>query len=320
MKKRLLLFLLCTPLLPLAAQDAVMTAAPTPASSPTAPPEKTPLSIPGSEPFVFRKTVTGELRLHVVKPRGWAASSKHPCLISFFGGGWTNGNPERSIEWARWAADHGIVGVAPDYRTRSRFQGTPEQCVSDGRAAVCWVQEHAAELGVDPARIICAGGSAGGHVAAWTAIPGKGPGADDPGAPDPLPVALVLFNPVTDTKDSGYGGAKRFDGSADRALACSVPDRMPTKMPPAIVFHATADTTVPYGNSVDFRDKLLASGNRCELITFQGLGHSYYSSKYGAEGAAAKEKTKQEMERFLGELGLIRALGSEVPGNPPPSK
>jgi acetyl esterase len=281
---------------------------PVPSATPSAtPPEQTPLSIPGSEPFVFRTIGETELRLHVVKPKGWTASAKLPCLVSFFGGGWTHGTPAHSIEWARWAAEHGMVGVAPDYRTSERYKGTPEDCVSDARAAVRWVQSHAAELGVDSSRIICAGGSAGGHVAAWTAIPGKGPGADDPGAPDPLPVALVLFNPVTDTKDSGYGGAKRFGGSAERALACSVPDQMPAKMPPTIVFHATADQVVHYKNSTDFRDKLVAAGNQCELITFEGLGHSYYSKKYGAEGAAAKVKTEEEMGKFLGSLGLIKS-------------
>jgi len=256
--------------------------------------------------MTFRKIVATELLLHVVKPEGWTASGKLPCLISFFGGGWVNGTPSHSIEWARWAAEHGIVGVAPDYRTRSRHNSQPEDSVSDARAAVRWVQEHAAELGVDPSRIICAGGSAGGHVAAWTAIPTKGPGVDDPGAPSPLPVALILFNPVTDTKDSGYGGTKRFGGSAERALACSVPDQMPAKMPPTIIFHAKADKTVPFKNSTDFHDKLVAAGNRCELVSFEGLGHSYYSAKYGAEGASAKVTTKQEMEKFLVNLGLIK--------------
>jgi len=276
-------------------------------------PEKTPEMIPGSEPFVFRKTPQVDLRLHVVKPKGWSASAKLPCMISYFGGGWTGGTPERSIEWARWAAQHGMVGVAPDYRTRGRFNTKPEECVSDGRAAVRWVQEHAGELGVDPSLIVCAGGSAGGHVAAWTAIPGKGPGADDPGAPEPRPAALVLFNPVTDTKEgSGYGQAKRFDGSVDRALACSVPYRMPEKMPPTIAFHATADTTVPYANSVAFREKMLRNGNRCELVTFEGLGHSYYSTKFGAAGAAAKVTTQQEVEKFLADLGLIKASSPAV--------
>lgn len=267
--------------------------------------ETTPLSLPGSEPFVFRTVGDIQLRLHVVKPKSWAKENQRPCLVSFFGGGWNSGTPERSIGWAKWAAGLGLVGIAPDYRTRDRLGGTPEDCVSDGRAAVEWVQAHADELGIDPKKIIVLGGSAGGHVAAWTAIPSFGP----PGNSDPTPIAppaaLVLLNPVTDTKAGGYGGPKRFGGSAARALACSVTDQMPAKMPPTIVFHATADATVPYANSVAFRDKLVKDGNRCELVTFEGLGHSYNSSKYGAAGKAADQKTHEDVGRFLASLGLI---------------
>ena len=113
------------------------------------------------------------------------------------------------------------------------------------------------------------------------------------------------MNPVTDTKDSGYGGTKRFGGSAARARACSVPDQMPPRMPPTIVFHATADKTVPYANSVDFRDRLTAGGIRCELVTFEGLGHSYNSSKFGEAGKAADQKTHEDVATFLTGLGLI---------------
>ena len=298
---------------PSSLQNQPLNAKPAPTPEP---PEETPLSFPGSEPHVYRKAGDVELRLHVVKPPGWKASDKLPCLIAYFGGGWTHGTPKSTISWAKWAADHGMVGVAADYRTRHRHGTTPEACISDGRASVRWVQEHAAELGVDPSRIVAAGGSAGGHVAAWTAITGKGPGADDPGSPDPRPAALILFNPVTDTKDSGYGGTKRFGGSASRALACSVPDQMPGQMPPTIVFHGLVDTTVPYSNSVDFRDKLALSGNRCELVGFEGLGHSYSSSKFGAAGAAALVRTKAEMEKFLGSLGLIKPQAA-APSVPP---
>ena len=273
------------------------------------PVEITPLSLPGSEPFVFRTAGTNELRLHVVKPAGWSKKDRRACMVCFFGGGWNNGNPEKSIGWAKWAAGLGLVGISPDYRTRDRLGGTPEDCVSDGRAAVRWVQEHADELGVDPAKIIVEGASAGGHVAAWTAISSPGPGKDDP-APEIQPAALVLVNPVTDTKDGGYGGTKRFGGDAARALACSVPDQMPVKMPPTIVFHATADTTVPYANTVAFRDKLVSNGICCELVTFEGLGHSYYSSKFGEEGKAAYNKTCEDAAAFLASLGLI---GTKTP-------
>jgi acetyl esterase len=266
--------------------------------------EVTPLSLPGSEPFVFRKIGDVELRLHVVKPKGWTKEDKRPCLVAYFGGGWTSGTPESSIRWAKWAASHGLVGIAPDYRTRTRFQAVPEDCISDGRASVRWIEDHAPELGIDPNKIIAAGGSAGGHVAAWTAISAPGPGKED-AAPAILPAALVLFNPVTDTKEGGYGGPKRFGNKPERALAASVPDQMQAKMPPTIVFHATADSTVPYANSVAFRDKLLATGNRCELVTFEGLGHSYYSTKYGEAGKAALEKTQADAATFLGSLGLF---------------
>lgn len=266
--------------------------------------ETTPVSIQGSEALVFRKIGDVELRLHVVKPKGWTKDDARPCMVAFFGGGWNSGTPERSIGWARWAAGLGMVGVAPDYRTRDRLGGTPEDCVSDARAALSWVQAHAAELGIDPRKIVVEGSSAGGHVAAWTAIPAHGPGKDDP-APSIRPAALVLLNPVTDTKASGYGGPKRFGGDEKRALACSVPDQMPAKMPPTIVFHATGDITVPYANSVAIRDKLVAGGNRCELITFEGLGHAYNSSKFGAVGKAADRKTKADIVAFLASLDLL---------------
>jgi acetyl esterase/lipase len=188
-------------------------AAVTKAQPASATPEATPLSLPGSEPFVVRKVGATELRLHVVKPAGWSKGDPRPCLVSFFGGGWNSGTPQRSLGWAKWAASQGLVGVAPDYRTRDRLGGTPEDCVSDARAAVRWVEAHAEELGIEPRKIVCLGGSAGGHVAAWTAIPSPGPGKDDP-APSILPAALILLNPVTDTKDGGYGGTKRFGGNA----------------------------------------------------------------------------------------------------------
>ena len=272
--------------------------------------ETAPLSIPGSEAVVFRKIAGVELRLHVVKPKSWNKNDSRPCMVAFFGGGWSSGTPERSIGWARWAASHGMVGVAPDYRTRERYNSTPEDSVADARAAVRWIESHAAELGIDPRKLVVQGGSAGGHVGAWTAIPSQGPGKDDP-APEIPPAALILLNPVTDTKAGGYGGPKRFGGNAARALACSVPDQMPAKMPPTLVFHATGDTTVPYANSVSCRDNLVSRGNRCELVTFEGLGHAYYSAKFGDAGKAADLKTKADTTAFLISLGLIAK--TEVP-------
>lgn len=110
---------------------------------------------------------------------------------------------------------------------------------------------------------------------------------------------------VSDTTATGYGGSKRFGGNDARARACSVPDQMARQMPPTIIFHATGDTTVPYANSLALRDKMVGNGNQCELVTFEGLGHSYNSSKYGAAGKQADTKTRADILEFLQKHGLL---------------
>lgn len=268
--------------------------------------EVTPLTLPGAESFVFKKAGNMELWLHVVKPMDWKATDKRACLVTFFGGGWSSGTPSKSITYAKWAAKYGLVGVAPDYRTRKRFDAKPEDCVADGRAAVRWIQDHAQELGVDPAKIVVQGSSAGGHVAAWTAIPDpvKPETASDP-VPNPPPTGLILLWPVTDTGTNGYGGPKRFGNDEARANNLSVTTRMPTKMPPTLVFHGTADKTVKFENSQAFADKMKANENSCELVVFPDAPHSPQSSKEGEKGKVVKAKIEEESLKFLEKLGLV---------------
>lgn len=277
-----------------------------PSSAPSAETnEVTPLTLPGAESYVFKKVGDVEVRLHVVKPKDWKGSDERGCLVTFFGGGWSSGTPVRSITYAKWAAEYGMVGVAPDYRTRNRFGATPEDCVADGRAAVRWVQDHAAELGVDAAKIVVQGSSAGGHVAGWTAIQNSvtPETASDP-MPNPVPMGLILLWPVTDTGTNGYGGPKRFEKDETRANNLSVTKRMPKKMPPTLVFHGTADETVKFANTEEFLSKMKANGNECELIAFAGAPHSPNSSKW-AEAATVKAKIAEESLKFLKKLGLV---------------
>ena len=264
------------------------------------------MTLPGAESSVFKKVGDVELRLHVVKPKDWKPSDKRACLVTFFGGGWSSGTPARSITYARWAAKYGLVGVAPDYRTRKRFDAKPEDCVADGRAAVRWIQDHAAELGIDPEKIVVQGSSAGSHVAAWTAIqdPVTLETASDP-VPNPAPMGLILLWPVTDTGANGYGGPKRFGNDEARANNLSVTGRMPAKMPPTLVFHGTADKTVKVENSKAFTDKMKANGNLCELVVFPDAPHTPNSIKEGEKGKIVKAKIEKESLKFLEKLGLV---------------
>lgn len=106
--------------------------------------------------------------LDVYLPR--AAGTGRPAVIFVHGGAFTEGHRNRSDEIygnvLRYFARHGIVGVNIGYRLADDAQ-FPE-ATRDVAAAVTWTQDHADELGIDPARIFLMGHSAGGaHVASY---------------------------------------------------------------------------------------------------------------------------------------------------------
>lgn len=260
-------------------------------------PEATPTEFPGAETFVYRDDQAGPQRLFVVKPAGWKAGDRRPGLMFFFGGGWTTGTPASSIFWARFAAKLGLVGLAPDYRTKGRHDVSPLGSVADSRAALHWVQAHAAELGLDPARIAVGGNSAGGHVALWTAITAAPPGSDGHESPRLKPAALILFSTVSDTSaETGYT-PQRF---GEHATALSPVHQLDAKMPPVLAFHGDADKTVPLRQALALRDRLLASGNVCELHIVPGGGHNF-----GNDVPEWREKSRELMIGFLTQQGLM---------------
>ncbi len=254
--------------------------------------EITPLSLPGAESVVFKEIGEDKILLHLVRPKGWKASDRRPCFITFFGGGWKIGTPRGSIPWAKAAARQGMVGVAPDYRTAGRFGTTPADAVADSRAAVRWMQDHAAEYGIDPAKIIVQGYSAGGHVGAWTAIaePFSPERAEDP-VPKWPPAALILFAPVTATP---------------WFPALSVAERMPQKMPPTLVVHGAEDRVIPLDQSEEFTQRMLANGNRCQLLILEDAGHDvFWDFRSGEAGNRAQALIREEVLGFLASLELL---------------
>jgi acetyl esterase len=123
--------------------------------------------------------------------RGLAApEADAPALLYLHGGGWVIGDLASHDGICRRLANLAACRVvAVDYRL------APEHpfpaAVHDAAAAFAWVAGHAAEIGVDPARIAVGGDSAGGNLAAVLAIMGR----DGTG---PAPVSQLLLYPVTD--------------------------------------------------------------------------------------------------------------------------
>ena len=266
------------------------TAVPGPAPSPQPDAEVTPVSMAGAETMSYRQG-TNAMNLFVYKPKDWKAADRRPALVYFFGGGWTKGTPLKSASWGSWAAAQGMVGIVPDYRTKNRFGTSPLESVADGRAAFNWLVEHAGELGIDPAKIVVGGNSAGGHVALWTAITKTPPGSDLSEAPKVKPAALFLSSVVTDTSTATGYTPSRF---GENARALSPVDQLDEKMPPVLMFHAKDDKLVNYSTAVTFQKKLTASGNFCDLITAPQGGHNFSS-----ELPEWKTKVRDQFEQFL---------------------
>jgi len=264
------------------------------------PPETTPTELPGAESFLYREGPQ-PMRLFIVKPKDWKAGDKRPALVFFFGGGWTTGTPASSIFWAKYAAELGMVGIAPDYRTKGRFDTPPQTAVADARAALRWVQVHASELGLDPARIAVGGNSAGGHVALRTALTAPPPGSDPAESPLQKPAALILFSTVSDTSpETGYT-PKRFGADA---IALSPIHQLDATMPPVLAFHGDADKLVSLSQATALRDKLIATGNRCELHIVPGGGHNF-----GNDVPEWRQKSRDLVREFLlQQFGLTHAL------------
>ncbi|MBA4286152.1 MAG: hypothetical protein C0434_11540 [Xanthomonadaceae bacterium] len=264
----------------------------------------TPTSATDCSSHIFRQQAPVPLRIFVCKPAGWRSTDRRSALVHWFGGGFIFGNVDSSVGEARyWARNHGMVGIAPDYRVNDRFGTYAYLSADDGRAAVRWLQEHAEELGLDPARIALSGSSAGGGVAFFAAMreaPVTGSPADNPLL---RPAAIVTRAGVPDiTTESHIQAYKSADRFADLGSVISPSVHLDTGFPPVLLFHGDRDTTVAPTPSVHFCSSLIRLGIRCEYRNQAGAGHDL------SVGANGLDPIREETRVFLTSLGLLPAL------------
>jgi acetyl esterase/lipase len=113
--------------------------------------------------------------LDVIRPKGSKTGDRRPVLLQIHGGAWIIGDKREQAQplMAHMAAEHGWVCVAINYRLSP--QATFPDHVVDVKRALRWVREHVAEYGGDPEFVCVTGGSAGGHLAALTALSANDP-------------------------------------------------------------------------------------------------------------------------------------------------
>jgi len=92
-----------------------------------------------------------------------------PGFFHTHGGGMIIGDRFTGVDvMLDWVERFGGVCVSVEYRLAPEFPDPYP--VEDCYAALVWTAEHAAELGIDPDRLVIAGGSAGGGLAAGTTL------------------------------------------------------------------------------------------------------------------------------------------------------
>jgi acetyl esterase/lipase len=255
------------------------------------PPERAPDKSP-----IFKQTPQGDLRLHFYFPDLWTPHDKRPAMVFWFGGGFVGGTPAQFYSKAEYFASRGLVCACAEYRVKNVHGTGIDKCVEDARSAMRWIKSHAAELGIDPRKVIAAGGSAGGSLSLLVAL---GDGPDAPGEAtqiSPRPSAMVLFNPA-----QGQAVISRVEGEGEekaRIVRWITPMNRPQQgQPPAIFFFGTADPLLPA--SRDFCRQALAQGNACELWTAEGIGHGFFNQQ------PWHDATLRKADEFLGSLGYV---------------
>jgi alpha-L-fucosidase 2 len=212
------------------------------------------------------------LRMDAHVPPG---KGPHPAAILVHGGGWIRGDRAWNVQpLFTPLADAGIAWFSISYRLATDIVNLGA-AVQDVRQAIHYVHDNSARYHVDPKRIVLIGESAGAHLSSLAALA------------DPASIAAVvsLYSPndlelLARTSPAVPAQIRAaVEGSGFAALllghlrSLSPIHHVSRNAPPFLLIHGTADTVVPFEQSVRMQEKLLAAGAQCDLVPIRGGGH-----------------------------------------------
>jgi len=249
------------------------------------------------EQIQYKQIDTTKLVMKVYSPVKVDQDKKYPALIFFFGGGWINGSIKQFEPHAKYFSQRGMVCFIVDYRVKNRQQTTPFESLKDVKSAIRFIREHADEYFIDTLKIVVSGGSAGGHLAAASAlIDGYNENTDNLSV-SCIPNALVLFNPVIDNGPGGYG----FERIGNEYKNFSPLHNIKKGAPPTIIFLGTNDALIPAETAEYYKIVMDKVQSRCELRLYEGEGHGFFNYK----NFEYYKKTVYEADKFLQSLGYL---------------
>jgi acetyl esterase/lipase len=204
----------------------------------------------------------------------------HPCVVLLHGGFWrARYDLDLTRPLARAVTDAGLAAANVEYRRVGGSGGGFPETLTDVAAAL---DRIATVPGLDAARLVLVGHSAGGQLALWTAGRPRLPVGATGACPGARPAAVVSLAGVCDLAqaacaDTGEGAVPDLMGG----MPDDVPERYAIASPavlvplgvPTLLVHGDADDRVPVEQSRRYAQRARAAGDAVELIELPGVGH-----------------------------------------------
>lgn len=237
------------------------------------------------------------LDAYIFKPPRWHATDHRPAIVLFHGGDWNVGTPGSCFEQCRYWASRGMVAVAVQYRLHDRQGTTPLESIADAKSAIRWLRTHRSAYGIDGARIVGCGESAGAHLAACTALLKDADNAGDKRLVSDVPNALLLVSPILDPGlDFGF---RQLLPDSSKINQCSPLRHVQGGLPPTSIIQGMTDEIALNSGTRLFTERMTKVGNMCELHTSMARVH------LSTRDPSALREILSLSDKFLVSLGFL---------------
>ncbi len=227
------------------------------------------------------------------------AVTPRPCVILFHGGSGPTAGPENNVEECRYWASRGMVAISAQYRFGRRDGTDIRESVMDAKSAVRYVRAHAAELGVDPKKIVVGGISSGAHLAACTATVAGCHDSSDDLAVSCVPNALLLYYPLGLISDRG---------TREDRVELSPLSFVGAATPATLIITGAEDRVAPPERAIEWGKKMKAP---FRLLIYRDTAHVSERRFFTRPGV--DNDTLRQSDRFLVAVGMLTGADTVSP-------